>query len=320
MTSVQQETLRDDPAHVLPEDLPREFRQFDTPVQTIGAGAPGKVGLVELEVARCGDISRIVHRYQRAPLLFFQPMYLDPARPDMPFIVLLQQGGGMLQGDRYRLDITCGEGAAVHVTSQSANKLYKCDDNFTTQIVNITAGPDSVVEYLPDVTIPYQHSRFFQRLDLHLDPAATVIVGEVLTAGRIAYGERHDYDIFYTQTNAYAPDGRLLAVDTVKLQPPLGSMDAPALFGPYEAFGMLSIFTRKCPPAQLIGILREALAADERVAGKTVAGVSELPNGCGVAVRMVGTSGAVVEHARTVAWSAARLAVLNAPAPDLRKA
>jgi urease accessory protein len=319
MTSAQQ-VLRDDPAHVLPEDLPREFRQFDTPVTMIGAGAPGKVGLVELEVARRGEMSRIVHRYQRAPLQFFQPMYLDPVRPDIPFIVLLQQGGGMLQGDRYRLDITCQEGAAVHVTSQSATKLYKCDDNFITQIVTIKADADSVVEYLPDVTIPYRNSRYFQRLDLHMDPDATVIVGEVLTAGRIAYGERHAYDIYASQTNAYARDGRLLAVDTVKLQPPRGPMEAPALFGPYDAFGMLSVFSRKLPPAQLTGLIREALAADARVASKTIAGVSELPNACGVSVRIVGMSGAVVEHARTVAWSTARIALLNAPAPDLRKA
>ena len=67
MTSAQQ-TPRDDPARALPEDLPREFRQFDTPVTVTGVGAPGKVGLVELEVARQGNVSRIVHRYQQAPL------------------------------------------------------------------------------------------------------------------------------------------------------------------------------------------------------------------------------------------------------------
>jgi urease accessory protein len=319
MTSAQR-TPRDDPARVRPGDLPREFRHFDTPVTVTGVGAPGKVGLVELEVARQGNVSRIVHRYQQAPLQFFQPMYLDPKRPDMPFIVLLQQGGGMMQGDRYRLDITCQEGAAIHVTSQSATKLYKCEDNFITQMVTITAGADSVVEYLPDVTIPYRKSRFFQCLDLRLDPDATVIVGEVLTAGRIAYGERHAYDIFCAQTNVYAPDGRLLAVDTVKLQPPLGPLEALALFGPYDAFGMLSIFSRKCPSARLVHIVREALAADVKVGSKTIAGVSELPNGCGVSVRIMGTSGALVEHARTVAWSAARMALIGAPAPDLRKA
>lgn len=319
MMEVQQ-ARRDDPSHVTPADLPREFQAYDGPVTMIDAGQPGKVGLIELEVERHDDVSRIVHRYQRAPLQFFQPIYLDPARPDMPFIVLLQQGGGMLQGDRYRLDITCRDDAAIHVTTQSANKLYKCEENYITQIVNITAAAGSVVEYLPDVTIPYQRSRFFQRMDLHLDPEATVMVGEVLTAGRVAYGERHAYDIFASQTNAYALDGRLLAADTIKLQPGDGATANPALLGAYDAFGFLSIFSRRCPPAQLTAILREALAGDARTASRTVAGVSEMPNGCGVAVRILGPTGAAVEHARTVAWNAARSALLGAPAPDLRKA
>ena len=318
--TVVERPLRDNPSHALPHDLPIDFRQFDTPVKVIREGGPGKIGLIELEVERFDDVSRIVRRYHRAPLQFFQPMYIDTALPGMPFIMVLQQGGGMLQGDRYRLDISCGEGAAIHVTSQSATKLYKCDDNFITQIVTITAGKDSVVEYLPDMTIPYRNSRFFQRLDLHIDPEATVIVGEVLTAGRIAMGERHDYDIYFAQTNAYAPDGRLLAVDTVKLQPPAGSVESPALFGPYDAFGVLSVFSRKLPLPQLTRVVREALAADTVVARKAIAGVSELPNASGISVRILGTSGAVAEHARRVAWSAARQALLNVPAPDLRKA
>lgn len=319
MTDAQR-ARRDDPAYVTPEDLPRELLPYDAPVTMLGAGEPGKVGLIELEAARHDGVSRIVHRYQRAPLQFFQPIYLDPARRDMPFIVLLQQGGGMLQGDRYRLDITCHEDAAMHVTTQSATKLYKCEENYITQIVNITAAAGSVVEYLPDLTIPYRHSRFFQRMNLHLDPEATVIVGEVLTAGRVAYGERHGYDIFASQTNAYARDGRLLAADTIKLQPGDGSTANPALLGTHDAFGFLSIFSRRCPPGQLTTLLREALAADAKAAARTISGVSELPNGCGVAVRILGPTGAAVEHARTVAWNAARMALLGAPAPDLRKA
>lgn len=64
------------------------------------------------------------------------------------------------------------------------------------RIENIAAAASSVVEYLPDMTMPYWHSRYFQRLVLHPDPEATVIVGENSTAGRGACGERHCYDIF----------------------------------------------------------------------------------------------------------------------------
>lgn len=318
MTSMQQ-SARDDFPLALPSDLPREFRQYEAASTTQETLRPGKAGLVELEVARRDGVSRVVRSYQQAPLQFLRPMYLDAVRPDMPFIVLMQQGGGIAQGDRYRLDITCHEGAAVHVTSQSATRLYKCEQNFATQLVTITAGAGSVVEYLPDITIPFRHARFYQRTDLHIDPAATLMVGEVLTAGRVAQGERHAYDFYCAQTHAFAPGGLLLAADTVKLQPPCGSLHAPALLGDYDAFGTFTIFSRQYPLAQLATLLREALGDDARAAGTTIEGVSELPNGCGVSVRILGSNGAAVEHARNVAWNAARIVLLGAPAPDLRK-
>ena len=130
--------------------------------------------------------------------------------------------------------------------------------------------------------------------------------------------------MFYFLRNLLAIIGLVAVVGggyaLVKLQPALGAPNVPALLGPYDAFGLLSIFSRQCPPARLTAILREALGADEKAASTTVAGVSELPNACGVAVRILGPTGAAVEHARTVAWNAARIALLGAPAPDLRKA
>jgi len=50
-----------------------------------------------------------------------------------------------------------------------------------------------------------------------------------------------------------------------------------------------------------------------------LAGVSELPNGCGAAVRLLGSASQAVQAARTAAWNAARLALLGVPAPDRRK-
>ena len=50
-----------------------------------------------------------------------------------------------------------------------------------------------------------------------------------------------------------------------------------------------------------------------------VAGVSELPNHCGVVCRLLGDSSKTMQAAVTSAWSELRLAVLGAPAPNLRK-
>lgn len=308
---------RDDPARLQPVDLPREFRAFAAErVNVLGAGASGKVGLLELEFAVAHGKTRMVRHYYRSPLQFFQPMYYDPARPDMPTIMFMQNGGGMLQGDRYRLDITCREGAVAHVTTQSAGKLYKCEENYISQIVEITAEADSLIEYLPDYTIPYRDSRFFQRTTLHLHPTATAIVGDVLTPGRTAHGEFHEYDIYLAQLDAFDLDGTLQVADTIKLQPTRYSPRNPALLGRYDAFGVLYVFSRRPEVAGLIGKLRSALAEVPR----TMSGVSELPNGAGLSVRTLGENGTVVEQARLVAWDTARQALFGIPAMNMRKA
>lgn len=308
---------RDDPARLMPVDLPREFRAFaEEQVNILGAAAPGKIGLLELEFAVSHGKTRMMSHYYRSPLQFFQPMWYDRARPDMPTIIFMQNGGGMLQGDRYRIDITCREGAAAHVTTQSAGKLYKCERNYISQIVDITAEADSLIEFLPDYTIPYRNSRFFQRTSLHLHPTATAIVGDVITPGRTAHGEYHEYDIFLAQMDAFDLDGTLQVADTIKLQPTRFSPRNPALLGRYDAFGVLYVFSRRQPVAELVAALRSALADVPR----TISGVSELPNGAGVSVRMLGDTGAVVERARVVAWNAARQTLFGVPAPDMRKA
>lgn len=317
MTDVLSAPNRDDPHHVLPVPLPREFARFDTPLAGSGAGGPGKVGLMELEFERQGERTVRSSHYYRSPLQVFQPIYLDLHRPDMPFIMLLQNGGGMVQGDRYRIDIVCREGAAAHVTTQSHGKLYKCEENFISQVVDITAEAGSYVEFLPDTTIPYRDSRFFQHTSLRIDPTATAIIGDVLAPGRTAHrGEHHDYTIFYSQLEATDLEGNLLAADTIKVEPRWHSPKSPAILGGMDALGVLYLFTRAMPAAELVRVLRSALANHD----STVSGVSTLPNESGVSVRILGSTAYLVEQARRIAWDAARMALLGVPAPNLRKA
>ncbi len=307
----------DDPRHVLPVKVPREFDRFATTLYGSGAGGHGKVGLMELEFKRQGDRTvRSAYSYQ-PPLQMFQPIYLDTQRPDMPFIMILQNGGGMIQGDRYRIDIHSLPGSSAHVTTQSHGKLYKCEENYITQVVNITAEAGSFIEYLPDTTIPYRDSRFFQHTELKIDPTATAIIGDILAPGRTAHkGEHHHYSIFYSQLEASDLSGNLLVSDTIKLEPQWHSPKSPAILGDMDALGVLYVFTRALPAVELTSILREALAGHEH----SVSGVSALPNDAGVSVRILGTTAYMVERARTIAWDAARKAIIGVPAPNLRKA
>lgn len=306
---------RDDPCWYTPADLPAEIRVFDTPLPHLGVGSAGKVGVLDLGLAPIAGVTRVVRQFQKLPLYFFHPLYIDPGWPEMAFVYTLQSGEGIVQGDRYRLDLDCASGAAVHFTSQAAAKIYRMENNFATQIVNLTIGAGAFVEYLPDPVIPFQGARFYQCMLVTIDPEASLILGEILLPGRVARGEAHAYALFYADVEVRAPDGKLLFADRLKLAPGSASPRSLGLLGPYAVLATLYVVTRQLPAGILVDRLHRCLATRQDV----LAGVSELPNGCGVVVRALGDTSATVAAAMRAAWNEARLALVGRPAPDLRK-
>jgi urease accessory protein len=308
---------RHDPTWYTPDTLPTEVTAFEGAVHDgLRVGAAGKVGLLDLSLAPSEGTTRIRRAYHRAPLHLYRPIHLDPGRPDMAFVFIQQSGDGLVQGDRYRIDIDCAPGAAVHVTTQAATNVYRARDNFATQLINLRAGAGAVLEYLPDPVVPFRGSRLFQRTSVTADPDATVILGETLLPGRVAHDEAHVYDLYRAETEVARPDGSLLFVDVLRLNPSAG--DDPTsigLLGGHDVVAALYVVSALLEPGQLVSRLRDVLRAPPDV----LVGVSELPNDCGAAVRLLGTASLPVRRAFRDAWDAARTALLGVPAPDLRK-
>lgn len=308
---------RRDPAWYTPADLPAVITAFAGFVRGgLGVGAPGKIGVLDLNLAPHDGVTRVERQYQRAPLHVYRPIYLDPRLPGMAFIFLQQSGDGLVQGDRYRIDIHCAAGSAVHVTTQSATKVFAARQNFVTQLVNLHAGAGAVLEYLPDPVVPFRGSRMFQRTCVVAEPESTVVLSDMLLPGRVAHDEAHAYDVYWSETEVRRPDGTLLFSDVLRMNPAAG--DDPTsigLLGGHDVLATLYVLTTQVPAAELVSLLRPALAGCRSV----VAGVTELPNGCGGAVRLLGRRSADVQAALRNAWSAARLELLGAPAPNLRK-
>jgi urease accessory protein len=78
---------------------------------------------------------------------------------------------------------------------------------------------------------------------------------------------------------------------------------------------MLYVVTWRSPVGVLADRLYDCLATRQEV----LSGISELPNGCGVAVRFLGDDSATVTATMRLAWNEARLTLVGLPAPDLRK-
>lgn len=307
-------TRRDDPSHYTLTDLPPEFAAFETAVDGLGVGQPGKVGLLDLGFALSGEKTRVIRHFQQFPLHVFRPIYLDPYRPEMAFAYIMSHGG-TVQGDRYRLDLTCAPGASAHITTQSATKLYRMDVNYATQFVRLTAAADSFLEYMPDPVVPFRGTRFCGRTSLTAHESATVILGEILLPGRVAHGENHDYTIYATHLEACSSEGDLWFCDSLKFAPDSRSPQSPGRLGPFAALANLYVISRRVAPHSLSARLHARLAQLPEVMG----GASELPNGRGVWVRVLGAGSIEVSAALHAAWDEARLALIGVPAPIRRK-
>jgi urease accessory protein len=310
-------TSRHDPAWYTPADLPPDLAGRDTPLaDTLGVGAAGKVGVLDLTFARSAGTTRLQRQYQQSPMYIYRPIYLDPDRPDMAFVFLLQSGDGLVQGDRYRIDVDCLPGAAVHVTTQAATKVFTARQNFASQLVNLRTGAGAVLEYLPEPVVPFRGSRLYQRTRITADPDSTVIVGETLLPGRVARGEHHAYNLYWAETELRDRDQGLLFTDTLRFSPTDDAIpNSMGLLATYDVIATLYVITGRMDPVHIVALLRQALSGSPNI----LAGVSELPNSCGASVRLLGPDSNTVKAAIATAWNAARTRLIGAPAPNLRK-
>ncbi|MBE1531169.1 urease accessory protein UreD [Actinomadura algeriensis] len=248
---------------------------------TLPVGAPGKVGVLELGFALAGDRTELTRHVQRAPLHTTRPLYPDPDRPHMPHVLFMSSGGGILQGDRYRIELDCGPGTSVHFTTQTATRLYRMEHDYATQTVELRAAANSYVEYLPETTIPFAGSRFYQRTNITADPDATIVLGEKLMAGRLAHGERHAYTVYCTDLEVRSPDGRTLFADPLRFVPSEHPATGPAVMDDYGLMASLYVLTPRAREAA--DAMHAAIAATGLLGGASV-----LPGDHGAWARLLG--------------------------------
>ena len=312
------------PSHYEPVRLPPQVAALASVPDTLRPGSPAKVGILDLEFALVDGRTELVGRYQKAPLHLMRPLWIDPNLPGMAFTYIMATGGGIAQADRYRLDFRCGEDTEVHITTQAATKVYRMEHDYATQLVHLTADPGSYVEYLPDQLIPFEDARLYQRTLVTLAPGATVVLGEIIASGRVGRGERHAYQVVATDLRVQRPDGALLALDTIRLEPdkdgaehdrPGAGVLGPGVFADHDYVATLYVLTDRKPAGEIADALHEALA-DHPV----LHGASTLPNDCGAWIRILAEDAITAKAAHRAAWDRVRRLLIGHPAPDLRKA
>src|SRR5699024_5593841 len=180
--------------------------------------------------------------YFQGAFKVMRPVYLSNGT--YPCYYLLNPGGGYLDGDTYRMDISLEEDSKLTLTTQSSTKIYKTPTEEVYQESHFHLKKGSYLEYLPDALIAYQDARYFQRNIFHMEQGATLMYADILTPGWSPEGKRFSYDQLRLKNEIHM-DGKLAAFDHVKLKPDSQHMNELGFMEGYTHLGSFIVVSEK---------------------------------------------------------------------------
>ena len=159
------------------------------------------------------------------------------------------------------------------------------DANYATQIINLKVRKNSYLEFIPQQLIPYNNSRYFQKVTFNVDDTSTLLYSETLVPGRTAMGELFEYDTCYLKTILENNHNDIQFLDSCILQPKKQKMNIIGMFSRYTVLSTVYVITKKN-----ISTLNEKINLIFNNNDEIVGGSSILPNDSGLCIRILSNS------------------------------
>lgn len=300
-----------------PDDIPPEVLAYESELKQLAVGKAGKIAALMLRLEEDPERGKTVvkEQYSKVPLFTQRALYLEESLPSMAYMYIMSPGGGILQGDRYRMDITLKNNAYAHITTQGATRIYRMERNYATQIVNVVVDDGCYFEFVPDQIIPYRDSRFYQTVNLKVHDNATMMYSEMIVPGRVASGESFEYDICYMKALAKNQKDVLRFIDVAILEPKKRNLKTLGILGNLDVVGSMYILTKPKYVAELNDEINSSLQKLPNVSG----GATILPHNSGVIVRMLGGVASDLRNTMYEIIRITRRIILNASFSGIRK-
>jgi urease accessory protein len=141
--------------------------------------------------------------------------------------VLVNTGGGVAEGDAYRVALTLQTGAAVEATTTAAEKIYRSDGASARIATTLTLASGARLSWLPQETILFDGAKLDRTLTIEMAADAELLAVEMLVFGRLAMGESR-IDASLRDSWRIKRAGRLVFADLSRLDRAGRTLDRPA--------------------------------------------------------------------------------------------
>lgn len=178
--------------------------------------ALGARGEGHLAFARIGGRAVVTSMWARSPLKLLSPKNHGSAS----WAYASSFGGGLVDGDRIRLDVEVARGASAYLSTQSSTKVYR---GRAESALVARVDRDALLALVPDPVVCFEGARYAQTIDVSLAEGASLVSVDAFTAGRSARGERWVFESL-SSTLRVSCSGRVVLLDPLRLSPAHGSL------------------------------------------------------------------------------------------------
>lgn len=265
-----------------------------------------------LELDKINDRFTETKKYYDGLIKMSPIMNFDSEKIPSYFIVGL--GGGYVEGEEYKYNITLKNGVRSIITTQASTKVYKCIDNKATkQKTIINLKNDSILEYITDSVILYKDAIYKQFNEIYMDEDAFFIYSDGITSGWSSDGKKFQYNNVQLSTKVYF-NNEIILLDNLIVNPRENDVSGLGYFEGYENFGTLLVINKNIKSEVVTKLRKELSNLDLDVK----LGISELER-CGFVLRVLGHLTQHIEKAIKICHNYIRREFLNSRNINIRK-
>src|SRR6266540_251769 len=195
-------------------------------------------GEAQLHIGSVAGRSAVICSRARNPLRLLTPR----ARGESVWAYTSSLGGGMVAGDRTRLEVTVDAGARCFVGTQASTKIYRnpaqlpCSHDLVARV-----GEEALLILAPDPVQCFAESSYEQRQHFTLAATANLLFVDWMSAGRTARGERWRFRRYSSRNEVERGGGKVL-IDALRLDSAGGALDSRFRGAGFNCFATVALF------------------------------------------------------------------------------
>jgi len=247
-------------------------------------------GYIRLAVQKSQGRTVIKDSYHQGAYKIMRPYY--PNDTGEVVLYAMNPGGGYVDGDTYRADVTLEQDAELVWTTQAATKIYKTPRTPVQQQLELRLAKGSRFAYWPDATIAYEAARFEQNTAIHMEAGSSLVYADLFTPGWSPDGSLFRYGRIRCKLALHLEE-KLVLFDHLLLVPD-ADMQGIGMFDGYTHYGSIIIVDQKVN-AEFIDQLHDQLQVMEGARGASV-GMSLLDQSVGIVIRILAANTQVIER------------------------